>query len=110
MVRLPLEERQSVASLEQLLVLTPSGDSVPLSHVATLLPGTSPSTIQRIDRYRTVNITADFEKDKTNVTALQASLNTYLASLVTQYPGVTYTLEGEAVSYTHLTLPTIYSV
>ncbi|MBO1256099.1 efflux RND transporter permease subunit [Alteromonas sp. 5E99-2] len=96
MVRLPIEERKSVADLEQMLVLTPSGDSVPLGHVATLIPGTSPSTIQRIDRYRTVNITADIEKDKTNVTALQASLNTYLASLVAQYPGISYTLEGEA--------------
>ena len=96
MVRLPLKERQSVATLEQILVQTPNGDSVPLAHVAKLIPGQSPSAINRIDRYRTANITADVEKDNTNMTTLQASLKEYLDELVLQYPGVSHSLEGEA--------------
>ncbi|MGO3300518.1 MAG: efflux RND transporter permease subunit [Pseudoalteromonas sp.] len=96
MVRLPIEERRSVADLKDILINTPDGGVVPLSHIATLVPGQSPSTIKRIDRFRTLNVTADIEKANTNMTILQADLGAYLDELVQQYPGVTYSLEGEA--------------
>ncbi|PHZ84569.1 efflux RND transporter permease subunit [Paremcibacter congregatus] len=96
MVRLPLAERQSLASLRDLLIETPAGGAVPLSHVADLIPGKSPSAIRRIDRYRTLNVTADIEKANTNMTVLQADLTGYLDELMSQYPGVNYSLEGEA--------------
>jgi len=96
MVRLPIEERRSVADLTDILIKTPTGGTVPLSHVATLVPGQSPSSIYRIDRYRTLNVTADVEKSNTNMTVLQADLKAYLDELMVQYPGVDYSLEGEA--------------
>ena len=96
MVRLPLIERSSLATLDKLLINTPSGNAVPLSHVAILTPGQSPSTIRRIDRYRTVNVTADIEKSNTNMTVLQGELAEFLDQLVLQYPGVSHSLEGEA--------------
>lgn len=96
MVKLPIEERRTVADLENILVATPDGGSVPLAHVAKLIPGTSPSTISRINLYRTVNVTADVEKTNTNMTVLQAELKQYLDELLTKYPGITYALEGEA--------------
>ncbi|QBY03580.1 efflux RND transporter permease subunit [Thalassotalea sp. HSM 43] len=96
MLRFPLDERASVANLSDMLVSTPVGDKVPLSHVARLIPGKSPSSINRIDRYRTVNVTADVEKDNTNMTVLNAELKQFLDNLVQQYPGLNYTLEGEA--------------
>lgn len=96
MVRLPLDERRSVADLQNLLITTPSGSAVPLSHVATLIPGQSPTTIIRIDRFRTLNVSADIEKSNTNMTVLQADLIAYLDELMAQYPGVNYTLEGES--------------
>ena len=96
MVRLPLDERRTMADLENILVITPSGGSVPLSHVAKLIPGKSPSTISRIDRYRTANVSADVEKSNTNMTVLQADLKDYLDELMVQYPGVSHSLEGEA--------------
>ncbi len=96
MVRLPIDERRSLSDLQNILVKTPSGGAVPLSHVATLTPGKSPSQIRRIDRYRTVNVTADVEKGNTNMTVLQADLSDYVNELVNQYPGVTSKMEGEA--------------
>jgi multidrug efflux pump subunit AcrB len=96
MVRLPIDERRSVADLQNILISTPDGGSVPLSHVATLTAEQSPSTINRIDRYRTLNVTADIEKNNTNMTVLQADLAQYLDELMQQYPGVDYKLEGEA--------------
>eukprot|EP01093_Parvamoeba_rugata_P015921 TRINITY_DN570_c0_g2_i2.p1 TRINITY_DN570_c0_g2~~TRINITY_DN570_c0_g2_i2.p1 ORF type:complete len:1028 (-),score=294.38 TRINITY_DN570_c0_g2_i2:1449-4532(-) len=96
MVRLPIEERRSVADLKDILINLPDGGTVPLSHVAKLVPGQSPSSINRIDRYRTLNVTADIEKQNTNMTVLQADLKIYLDELVQQYPGVSHSLEGEA--------------
>ncbi len=96
MVRLPLSERKTTSALENILIATPNGGSVPLSHVAKLIPGKSPSTISRIDRYRTANVSADVEKENTNMTILQADLKTYLDELILQYPGVSHSLEGEA--------------
>ena len=96
MVRLPIDERRSIADLQNILINTPDGGSVPLSHVATLTAGQSPSTINRIERYRTLNVTADIEKNNTNMTVLQADLAQYLDELMQQYPGVDYKLEGEA--------------
>ncbi|WP_448568780.1 efflux RND transporter permease subunit [Thalassotalea ganghwensis] len=96
MLRFPLEERKSLAGLGDMLINTPSGGKVPLSHVATFKPGKSPSAINRIDRYRTVNVTADVEKANTNMTVLNNELKAYLDDLVGKYPGVNYELEGEA--------------
>ena len=36
MVRLPIDERRSLSDLQNILIATPSGGAVPLSHVATL--------------------------------------------------------------------------
>ena len=96
MVRLPMDERDSVAGLKDILIKTPAGGDVPLDHVAVLSPDNSPSEIYRINRYRSVNITADIDKENTNMTVLQADLNAYLAELMQQYPNVGYSLEGEA--------------
>ncbi|WP_286268740.1 efflux RND transporter permease subunit [Thalassotalea hakodatensis] len=96
MIKFPLSERQSVANLNEMLIATPSGGQVPLSHVATLKAGKSPSAINRIDRYRTVNVTADVDKESTNMTVLNNDLRPFMESLVTKYPGVSFTMEGEA--------------
>ncbi|XQW86790.1 efflux RND transporter permease subunit [Thalassotalea piscium] len=96
MLRYPLAERKSLANLGGMLINTPTGGKVPLSHVATFKPGQSPSAINRIDRYRTVNVTADVDKTATNMTVLNADLKEYLDELMQKYPGVSYTFEGEA--------------
>ncbi len=95
MIRLPRTERSAKSDLENILITTNIG-KVPLSHVARLNAGQSPASINRIDRYRTVNVTADIEKLNTNMTVLQAELKEYLDELVQQYPGVSHSLEGEA--------------
>ncbi|GAB2679146.1 efflux RND transporter permease subunit [Aliiglaciecola aliphaticivorans] len=96
MLRLPLSERQSLSSLTNLLIDVGNNETVPLSSIATLTPGQSPSTIRRIDRLRTISVTADVDKNNTNMTVLQDDLNNYISELRSQYPGVSYELEGEA--------------
>ncbi|MBO9490643.1 efflux RND transporter permease subunit [Endozoicomonas sp. G2_1] len=96
MLRFPLAERSAVSNLTDMLIDTPTGGKVPLSHVATLSAGKSPSTIYRIDRYRTVNITADVDKNNTNMTVVNSELTGFLNELIQQYPGLSHSLEGEA--------------
>lgn len=43
-----------------------------------------------------INVTADVEKGKTNMTVLNADLMAFLDELVGQYPGLSHSLEGEA--------------
>jgi multidrug efflux pump subunit AcrB len=86
MLKFPLSERQSIANLSDMLIRTPQGGKVPLSHVVTLKPGKSPSAIKRIDRYRTVNVTADVDKQNTNMAVLNAELQPYLQELTSKYP------------------------
>ena len=95
LVRFPIDERNTLASLNEMLITAPNGRQIPLSNVATLYPGKGPSQITRIDRFRVLNVTADVDKDNTNMVVLQSDLTAYIDSLLPRYPGITYKLEGE---------------
>lgn len=58
-VRLPIESRQDLTTLENLPVPTAAGGSVPLSRVAEISFGSGPTTIQRYNLNRRVLIGAD---------------------------------------------------
>ncbi|MDH5501496.1 MAG: efflux RND transporter permease subunit, partial [Gammaproteobacteria bacterium] len=95
LVRFPIDERDTLASLNEMLITAPNGRLIPLANVANLSPGKGPSQITRIDRYRVLNVTADVDKDNTNMTVLQADLRAFLDSALVRYPGITYDMEGE---------------
>ena len=94
-VRFPESERQSIASLSDLRITSPAGLSVPLGQLVTLTPGKSPTSIIRINRYRTVKVNADVNKAEANMTVLQDELAVFIDQLLLQYPGISYTFEGE---------------
>ena len=94
-VRFPLGERSAIASLNEMLISTPAGYSIPLANVAEINPGRGPSQIRRIDGYRVLNVTADVDKENTNTTVLMASISAFLDELLVKYPSVSYSLEGE---------------
>ncbi|NND38715.1 MAG: efflux RND transporter permease subunit, partial [Pseudomonadales bacterium] len=96
LVRLPRSERGTLATLDSMLINLPSGQQAPLSHLAALKPATGPAQITRIDRYRVVDVTADFDKGETNAVALTADIEAYVQNVLANYPDITYTLEGEA--------------
>jgi multidrug efflux pump subunit AcrB len=96
MVRYPESERKSVFNLADQRITNSEGQSVPLGQIVDLKPGTSLTSIIRIDRYRTVKVTADVNKEKANMTLIHEDLGKYLKSLIAQYPGVDYRFAGEA--------------
>ncbi|TCK07592.1 efflux RND transporter permease subunit [Marinobacterium mangrovicola] len=95
MVRLPDTEREAISNLRRVEIATDSG-LVPLDEVAELVPDRGAATIYRIDQQRTVSVLADLDKDSTNTTVLYRDLATFLDDLMLQYPGASYTMEGEA--------------
>jgi len=58
-VKLGKNVRQNIGSLEELWVVTPSGDSVPIVEIARISETRGYSSIRRIDRKRTVMVTAE---------------------------------------------------
>ncbi len=120
MVRYPKEERASVENLEQLRIRTPQGTEVPFSEVAEIQITEGFSTIQRVDRRRVINITADANKDVADLELIKAELHGskngegYLDTLMEANPGVLWSLEGEAReqadTYQSLTKMTIIAI
>jgi hydrophobic/amphiphilic exporter-1 (mainly G- bacteria), HAE1 family len=58
-VKMGEDVRKNVGALEQLWVVTPSGQAVPLVEVARLTEKRGFTTIRRLDRQRTVTVTAE---------------------------------------------------
>ena len=102
MVRYPKNERASVENLEELRIRTPNGDAIPFEAVADFEIASGFSTINRIDRRRVLNITADADKDVANLELVKSDLvgkkgkGGYMDGLLESYPGVAWSFEGEA--------------
>lgn len=96
MLRYPENERLSLNRLNELLIRLPSGQTVPFNDVAELKAGTSLSSITRIDRQRTINVLADVNKEHADVEAIKRNISTFLEKTLPAYPGIQYSLEGEA--------------
>ena len=84
-VRLDEESRRRLGSVEAMWVASRSGEMVPLSEVASLTEGSGYSAIRRIDRRRSVTVTADTD-DATNPEAISEALAPTLAELQARYP------------------------
>ena len=95
LVRFPIDERNTIASLNEMLITAPNGRLVPLSNVADITPGRGPSQITRIDGYRVLNVTADVDKEDANMVVMLADLQNHVDSLLVKYPSISYSLEGE---------------
>jgi multidrug efflux pump subunit AcrB len=95
-VRYPESERNSLDNLNRMRIRTPNGDQVPFSEVAVAEYGRGFAEIRRVDRNRTINITADVNKESSDVEAIKRDISDFLATQVRAHPGVRFTLEGEA--------------
>ncbi|SEI64125.1 Multidrug efflux pump subunit AcrB [Allopseudospirillum japonicum] len=94
-LRLPVQERQSLAEFARLPIVTPEGTRVDLQSVASWQFARAPAAIYRLDQARIVSITADVDKQEANLTRLQTELTDYLDQLIQAYPGMKYQLKGE---------------
>ncbi|ABA87928.1 efflux pump, RND family, inner membrane protein [Syntrophotalea carbinolica DSM 2380] len=97
MVRYPEADRQHLADLENLRVRTADGGEVPLMRAAEVAGGHGFSSINRTDRKRVINVSANVDSQRGNAEEIRRHLQqTALPALMAQYPGLSYDMEGEA--------------
>jgi multidrug efflux pump subunit AcrB len=95
MVRYPASERRSVADLENMRIRTPSGVEVPFASVAEVEFGKGYSRISRVDRERTVTVSADLNPDLVQPQEVIRNISeNFIPQLLARHPGVSYGLEG----------------
>ncbi|PIW61777.1 efflux RND transporter permease subunit [Shewanella sp. CG12_big_fil_rev_8_21_14_0_65_47_15] len=95
MVRYPLEQRRTVGYLENMLIRTPQGKSVPFSTVAEVEKGESYASITRVDGKRAITIIANANKNKVEPSkVVQEIQEDYLPQLQAKYPKIQTALDG----------------
>jgi multidrug efflux pump subunit AcrB len=96
MVRYPEAERGSLGDLENLRIRTPDGGEVPFYAVATASMARGYATIKRVDRERTINVTADVDESRGNAEEIFSDIRAnVLPEMAVQYPDVSHVMEGE---------------
>lgn len=97
MVRYPLDERRSIADLENMRIRTPEGAEVPFESVAEVSFGSSYTNITRQNRARTVTVSADIDPEIVEPGEVIGSINEeFIPGLLSRHAGVSYGLEGSS--------------
>jgi multidrug efflux pump subunit AcrB len=95
MIRLPEDDRRSLASLETMKIRTATGQEVPFQQVVEYEFGSGPAVINRTDRQRSIKITADVTASTNANEVVGAFTSEVLEKLGERFPGVVYGYEGE---------------
>ncbi|MDP2215637.1 efflux RND transporter permease subunit [Phenylobacterium sp.] len=94
-VRLPMAGRNELSALQDIYLPTVTGQSVPLAAVANPVLTSSPARIDRVDRQRTVTLTA-YVTTGYLTSAVSAEVLKRLEAEMSLPPGYTLTLGGQA--------------
>ena len=96
MVRLPEEERETLQTLEQLMIRSPAGGEIPFLEAAEVDEGRSYTAINRRDGRRVVAVTADVDELVANANQIIEDLvASEIPKLRRKYPGLSYSFGGE---------------
>ena len=96
MVRYPHAERRSLSDVENMRVRLSDGSEVPFNVVASVTEGRGDAVIQRFERRRSLNVTADVDLNLNDPNLVLADMvASVLPELLELHPGIDYTLEGE---------------
>ncbi len=96
MIRYPESERRAIANINSMYVRTRDGTEVPFSTVATYNVETGYQSIERLDRLRTLEVSADVSEDGAPPRAIVESVLRNDAPVWLQrYPGLTINMDGE---------------
>lgn len=96
MVRYDDEHRNSLYDLADMQLILPNGELSALESVARLSAKNTDSLIQRIDARRAVTVYANTMGDVDAEGVAEAVVEDFLPQLVSRYPGLGYSIEGEA--------------
>ncbi|MEZ5039931.1 MAG: efflux RND transporter permease subunit [Saprospiraceae bacterium] len=95
-VRYDKKERNSIKNLDDMWIVTPSRNRVPLSEIATYEIERGEVSISHLDGKREIRVEADQKDVKDSATELLASVQeNIMPSILAQYPSVTALYEGQ---------------
>ena len=95
-VRLPEEERNSLADIDRYVVRTPAGTEVPLGQVADAHFTRSSTAIHTVDGQRVITVTANVDSRVANGQQVNATLESeILEPMAAEHPGFGYDFGGE---------------
>ncbi|WP_428618645.1 efflux RND transporter permease subunit [Shewanella sp.] len=95
MVRYPLEQRRTLGHLENMMIRTPQGTSVPFSSVADIELGDSYSSITRVDGRRAITVIANANKNQVEPSKVVGEIQKdFLPYLESKYRHISTTLDG----------------
>ena len=95
-IRYPDDERKTIKNLEGLMVRNNQGGAIPLRQVVNMEFTQGYSSINRVNRQRAVNVTANVDISKiTSNEVLTAITQVDLPDIMKNYPSVRFSLEGE---------------
>ena len=95
-LRYPKETRSSISNLENMMILTPEGSTIPVRQIAELSLGEGLSSIERKDRRRSINVTGNVDLTIANANEVIASLtSSVLPKILKKYDSISFSLEGE---------------
>jgi multidrug efflux pump subunit AcrB len=96
LVRYAESDRSTLGGIEDMRIRTPDGREIPIHEVALVSMGQAYSTINRVDRKRTITVTSDIDEAAGNASAIVAELKAdFLPKLIERYPDLSYDLEGQ---------------
>ena len=96
-IQYPENERlSSISALENMMILTPTGSTIPVRQIARLEIGEGLASIERKNRKRSINVTADVDLTVTNGNEVIATvMGSIMPNILQRYNSVAYSLEGE---------------
>ena len=95
-VRYEKNERSSIKNLDDMRIVSPSGQRVPLSEIANYTIERGEISINHLDGKREIRIDGDLKNPKSSATEIMADIKSEMLPVMqAQYPSVTALFEGQ---------------
>ena len=108
MVRLPLDQRQSLHTLDQLHIRTPDGGNAPFHAVADARFVPTRSEIRRIDGAQVIEVTARPTDDTVDVVAISRDIAPRLDAILNPHPDLSWRFDGYVAEHEETSRKTLY--
>lgn len=108
MVRLPLAQRQTLSTLDNLRIRTPSGGEAPFQSVATARFERTRSDITRIDGAQVVNITATPVDETVDVVGISRIVSSQLDAVLNLHPELSWRFTGYVADHEETSKRALY--
>lgn len=99
MVRYPLKDRSSISDVQDIAITTPnSSNTIPLTELASLSFGKSPSAVYREKQQRAVTVSADIDSSSYDVNVIREDLRKFLNESFAGEDEISFNMDGQAES------------